>query len=402
MPKFDYVVSDTSGRKKEGTIRATNKVSATDKLREKNEIIISVTEREGIDFLSFLKPSMSLEDKITFTKSLATMIKVGITITEAFEIILDQTRSAGQRKMFENILDRIRTGQSLASSMRKYDTVFSNLYVNMVETGEESGNLEKVMQRLTVQLEKEYELRKRVTSALIYPAVIVSITVLMAVGIVIFIMPKITKIFERFDFTLPLPTRMLIGFSDFLTDHTLLAIAGLGLIVGGLIFVFKLRVLKPFWHTVFLKLPVFGSILVEANVARLARTMNSLLEAGVPVSEGLKMTGDMLDNVLYKTSLEEVSEKVEKGGGIGENLEKDTKLFPQLATKMIYIGEKTGSLEVTTRHIAELYERNVENKTKNLSVLLEPFLLVFMAVMVGGIAMSIVLPIYQLPNLLSK
>jgi type IV pilus assembly protein PilC len=402
MPKFEYVVSDSSGRKKEGTVRASSKVAATDKLREKNDIIISVTEREGIDFLSFLKPSMSLEDRITFTKSLATMIKVGITVTEGFEIILDQTKPRDQRRMFENILDRIRTGQSLASSLRKYDSVFSNLYVNMVQTGEESGNLEKVLQRLTIQLEKEYEVRRRVVSALIYPSVIVSITVLMAVGIVLFIMPKITKIFERFDFPLPLPTRMLIGFSRFVTDHTLLALFGTVAIVVGLVVIFKVKFLKPFWHTVFLKLPVFGNILVFANVARLARTMNSLLQAGVPVAEGLKMTGDMLDNVLYKTVLEEVSEKVEKGGGIGENLEKHEKLFPQLATKMIYIGEKTGSLEVTTKHIAQLYERDVENKTKNLSVLLEPFLLVFMAVMVGGIALSIILPIYQLPNLLNK
>ncbi len=402
MPKFDYVVSDNSGRKKEGTIRASNKTDATDKLRDKNDIIISVTEREGIDFLSFLKPSMSLEEKITFTKSMATMIKVGITVTEAFEIILDQTKPRGQRRMFENILDRIRTGQSLASSMRKYDTVFSSLYINMVKTGEESGNLEKVLKRLTIQLEKEYEVRKRVVSALIYPAVIVSITTIMAIGIVIFIMPKITKIFQRFDFELPLPTRMLIGFSGFITDYTLLALVGAGLIVGGLIFIFRVKFLKPFWHTVFLKLPVFGNILVFANVARIARTINSLLQAGVPVAEGLKMTGDMLDNIIYKTALEDVSEKVEKGGGIGENLEKNSKLFPPLATKMIYIGERTGSLEVTTKHIAQLYEKDVENMTKNLSVLLEPILLVFMAVMVGGIALSIILPIYQLPNLLNK
>lgn len=402
MAKFEYVVSDSSGLKKEGVIRSTSKESATAKLREDNEIIISITEKEGISLFGFLKPSMSLQDKITFTKSLATMIKVGITITEAFEIILGQTRSGGQKKMFENVLERIKTGQSLASSLRKYDSVFSNLYVNMIQTGEESGNLEKVLQRLTIQLEKEDEIRKRVVSALIYPSVIISITVIMAIGIVLFIMPKITKIFERFDFELPLPTRILIGFSKFITSQSLLALALTGLIVGGLITIFKLKVLKPFWHTVFLKLPVFGNILVFANVARFSRTMNSLLQAGVPVAEGLKMTGEMLDNVLYKAALEEVSEKVEKGGGMGENLEKQSKLFPPLATKMIFIGEKTGSLEITTKHIAQLYERNVENKTKNLSVLLEPFLLVFMAVMVGGIALSIILPIYQLPNLLNK
>ena len=330
------------------------------------------------------------------------MIKVGITVTEAFEIIFAQAEKRGLRSMFEDILERIKTGQSLASSLRKYNSVFSNLFVNMIETGEESGNLGRVLHRLTIQLEKEYELKKRVFSALIYPAVIISVTIIMAIGIVLFIMPKITGIFEKFDIDLPLPTRILIGFSKFLTEQTLIAIGMTVGIVGGIIFLGKLKALKPFWHTLSLKLPVFGDLLISANVARFSRTINSLLQSGVPVAEGLEMTGKMLDNTLYKTALEEVGEKIAQGGSIGKNLEKHGKLFPQLATKMLEIGEKTGSLEVTTKYIAQLYEKNVEDKTRNLSVLLEPLLLVFMAVMVGGIALSIILPIYQLPSLLNK
>ena len=402
MPKFDYLVSDSAGRKKEGTIKAANSQEATDKLREEYEIIISVTEKKRRKFFIFSKPSMSLEEKINFTKSLAIMIKVGITITEAFEILLDQTKNKNLRVMYEDIIERIRAGQSLAKSLKRYDYVFSNLFINMIKTGEDSGSLEYVLKRLGIQLEKEYEIRKRVITAFIYPAVIMSVTVIMAIGIVLFIMPKITKIFESFNIDLPLPTRMLIGFSRLLTEQPLLSIAVIGGVIGGLIFIFRLKVLKPFWHILLLKLPIFGKILVYANVARFSRTLNSLLQSGVPVAEGLKMTGEMLDNIQYKTVLEEVSEKIEKGGSIGENLAKHEKLFPPLATKMIHIGEKSGSLEVTTKYIARLYERDVENKTKNLSVLLEPLLLVFMAVMVGGIALSIILPIYQLPNLLSK
>lgn len=402
MPKFEYVITDKAGRKKEGTINASNKQKATEKLRRKNEIIISITEKKRGRLFLFGKPRMSLQEKVVFTKSLATMIKVGITVTEAFEIIFDQAEKRGLKSMFEDILERIKTGQSLASSLRKYNHVFSDLFVNMIETGEESGNLGRVLHRLTIQLEKEYELRKRVTTALIYPAVIISVTIIMAVGIVLFIMPKITKIFEKFDIDLPLPTRMLIGFSKFLTEQTLIAVAVTVGITGGIIFLAKLKALKPFWHTLSLKLPVFGDLLISANVARFSRTINSLLQSGVPVAEGLGMTGKMLDNTLYKTALEEVGEKIVQGGSIGENLEKHKRLFPQLATKMLQIGEKTGSLEVTTKYIAQLYEKNVEDKTRNLSVLLEPLLLVFMAVMVGGIALSIILPIYQLPNLLNK
>lgn len=402
MPKFTYVVTDQSGRKKEGAISAANKDSAIKKLRKKDEIIISIVEEGYGKIFIFGKPSMGLQDKIVFTKCLGTMLKVGITITEAFEILAHQTQKGGLKRMYEDIIEMIRSGQSLANCLKKYNNIFSDLFINMIETGEESGNLEKVLNRLAIQLEKEYEIRKRVISAFIYPAVIIAITIMMSIGIVAFIMPKITEIFERFDMPLPLPTRILIWISKFLTEKPLLAILIALSIIAFFIFVPRIKAIKPFWHTLMLKLPIFGDILVSANVARFARTINSLLQAGVPITEGLKLTANMLDNIVYKIAIDEACEKIEQGANIGESLEKEEKLFPQLATRMLYIGEKTGSLELTTRHIAKLYEKNVEDKTKNLSVLLEPILLVFMAVMVGGIALSIILPIYQLPNLLNK
>lgn len=402
MPKFTYVVTDQSGRKKEGAISAANKDSAIKKLKEKNEIIISMVEEEYGKIFIFGKPSMGLQDKVVFTKCLGTMLQVGITITEAFEILAHQTKKSGLKRMYEDIIEMIRSGQSLANCLKKYNNIFSDLFINMIETGEESGNLEKVLHRLAIQLEKEYEIRKKVISAFIYPAVIIVITIMMSVGIVAFIMPKITKIFEKFDMPLPLPTRMLIGISKFLTEKPLLAILIALSIIAFFIFVPRIKAIKPFWHMLMLKLPIFGNILVSANVARFARTINSLLQAGVPITEGFKLTANMLDNIVYKIAIDEACEKIEQGANIGESLEKEEKLFPQLATRMLYIGEKTGSLELTTRHIAKLYEKEVEDKTRNLSVLLEPILLVFMAVMVGGIALSIILPIYQLPNLLNK
>lgn len=402
MSKFNYVITTRSGVKKEGAISASTQQAAIQKLQDKGDIVISVTQETHGKWYIFGKPSMGLQEKVIFTKSLATMIKVGITITEAFEIMSDQTKKPNQKIMFDDIIDRIKSGQSLARSLKKYDHIFPDLYINMIQTGEESGNLEQVLHRLAIQLEKEYEIRKRVVSAFIYPAVIIVITVLMSIGIVAFIMPKITDMFKNFDVTLPLPTRFLIGFSDFLTNHTLVAVAIGAMIIGLFIILPKIKVLKPFWHALILKLPVFGDILVSSNVARFARTLNSLMKAGIPIAEGLRLTGAMLDNLMYKNMLQEASDKVEQGGNLGESLAINEKLFPILATKMLYIGEKTGSLELTTRHVAQLYEKNVDTKTRNLSVMLEPFLLVFMALMVGGIALSIILPIYQLPNMIGR
>jgi type II secretory pathway component PulF len=336
------------------------------------------------------------------TEHLSVMLKVGITIMEALEILADQTTKAKTKAMYKDIIERIKAGQSLSKSLKKYSYIFSNLFVNMVQTGEEGGNLDEVFEYLSIQLEKEYEMRKKILAAFTYPAVIIGITLTLAVAIVIFIMPKITKIFESFDIELPLPTRILIGFSNLLTQkpfHVLLALFGIIVLFS---VIFRLKCLKPFWHRIVLHVPVFGNILISANIARFARTLNSLLQAGVPIADSLKITGNMLDNSLYRRAIEQAGEKVEQGGKLGESFKGNEKLFPRLATQMLYIGERSGSLEITTAHIAKLYETNVDTKTKNLSVLIEPLLLVFMGVLVGGMAISIILPIYQLPNMLGR
>lgn len=402
MGKFNYVLSDDVGRKEEGVIRAASKEIAMEKLQETNKIILSVVEAKKEKHWFMGKPSMSMQEKMLFVKNLSSIVEVGVNIVEGFEILSSQTKKQGQKRMFEDIIDRIRSGQSLANSLRTYEYIFSSLFINMIETGEESGNLEKVLQYLDQQLEKDYDTRKKLVSALIYPAVIVSITILMAIGIVIFIMPKITKIFDNFDMELPLPTRVLIGLSDAITQNPFTAFFGSALAIFLLVTIFRLKFLKPFWDSIILRLPIFGKLMIEASVARFTRTLNSLLQAGVPITKSLNIITNMMDNHIYKSALTECSQKVEKGGKLSESLLEYEKLFPMMVTRMIQIGEKTGTIEITTEKVAIMFEKEVDNKTKNLTLLLEPLLLVFMAGLVGGIALSIILPIYQLPGLLNQ
>lgn len=404
MPKFEFVLTDDTGRKEEGFLRAPTKDAALKILEEKEKIILALNEVTPKSFMRFFtpRPYLSLQDKMLFVKNLSTMVKVGITVTESMKIMLDQAESARAKRLYEEIIDMINSGQTLGKSMEEFDYIFSKLFINMISTGEKSGNLQNVLEYLDEQMEKEYSIRKKVISSLIYPAVIIGMTLIMAVGIVVFIMPKIVKVFENFDITLPLPTRILIGTSNFITQSPFLTLAIVGGVVGFFMAIFKVRAIKPILHSVTLRVPIFGSILVAANMARFTRTLSSLLQSSVPVTEGLKVIADMLDNTLYKKALLESAEKVEKGSQLGESLEDYPKLFPSLAVKMIAIGERTGSLETTSGKVAEFYEAAVDGKTRNLSVLLEPILLVMMSAMVGGIALSIILPIYQLPNLLSK
>lgn len=402
MAKFTYTFTDESGIRQQGKIDSPSQSVAIQKLRADGVIILSINEDHKGSQWIIGRPKMSMQEKMMFVKNLATMIKVGITITEGLSIIRDQAGKKSIKKMFDDIMDMINSGQSLAKSLKKYDNNFSPLFINMIETGEEAGNLEKVLSYLDLQLEKEYELRKKVVSAMVYPAIIVSITIIMAIGIVIFIMPKITKIFKSFKVDLPLPTRIMIGLSDLLTQKPIASFLTVAGVVALLIFLIKLKPLKPFWHKITLGLPVFGKILITANVARFARTLNSLIQATVPVTDALVITANMLDNYFYRKALIEASEKVEQGGKIGESLELYPKLFPVLFTKLLFLGEKTGTLDTITEKAAELYERETDTKTKNLSVVIEPLLLVLMAGIVGGMAISVMLPIYQLPNLLSK
>ena len=401
MGKYVYVVSNEKGIRARGVLQASSEGDASEKLRERGDLIISLHEQNKRKWNISKKPHMGLEDRLMFAKHLATMMGVGITVTEALEILKSQELRKNNQQMYENMIRMIGTGQSLANSLREYENVFSEIFVNMVATGEKSGTLEKVLSHLEVQLEKEYELRKKVISAFIYPAVIVFVTLLVVTGIIVFLMPKITDIFRSFDADLPLPTRVLIGINEFIQNHPLRAVGEIGGGIAFFITIARLKALKPFWDAVVLRIPVFGRILKYANLARFSRTMNSLLQSGVPITEALQITESMLVNKYYKEAVHRTWDKVEKGGKLGEALKEEEKLFPPLLTSMLFIGESSGSLEKTTGHLADLYEKNVDNITKNLSVLLEPMLLVFMGLMVGGVALSIILPIYQLPNLIS-
>ncbi len=401
MKKFKYVTSTEDGATEKGSVHAATKEDAAEKLRKEKKVIISLEETAKVRDWFWQRPSLSFVEKMAFTEHLATMMRVGVTVTEAMDILKQQTKRENNKRMFENIVQMIRSGQTLAKSLSEYDKIFSEVFISMISIGEESGTLEKTMDHLNLQLEKDYELRKRVISAFVYPIFIVSLTLLLTAGIIIFVLPKITKIFSSFDVDLPLPTRILMGTSEFVTGHPIISTI-LTIAFGGLMtFLIKTKHLKSARDNGILYIPIFGKLAKYVNLARFSRMLNSLMQAGVPITKSLQITSKMLTSLPYKEAVADAKKKVEKGGALGEAFPND-KLFPILVTKMILIGEKTGSLEQTTAHLANMYEKNVNDLTKNLSTLLEPILLVFMGMLVGGVAVSVILPIYQLPNLLQS
>lgn len=398
--KFKYIATQKNGQKIKGSIQANNKALATEALQNKGLLVISVDPEQKFSKYFSHRSGLSLKDRLLFTKYMASMIKAGIPLTEAITILTEQSQKSGERNMYEEIGKRVQSGQTLSESLEQYPKAFSPIFVSMIRVGEKSGTLEEILAQLEIQLKKDYELRKKVVSALIYPAVIVGITLLLAGGIVFFIMPKVVGIFDSFDVKLPLPTRVLIGVTKFSTEKPFLTLLAIILSIGLSLFIFQNPYLKPMWQKLSLKIPVFGRILKNVNLARFTRSLHSLLKSGVPINRALKVSATLFTNPSYKGLIEEAQARVEKGSSLEEALQGHPKLVPNMTLKMINVGERSGNLELATQNLAEMYEQNVDAATHNLSTLMEPILLVFMGGLVGGVALAVILPIYQLPNLL--
>lgn len=400
MKKFSYVITDRIGKKQKGELYAPTQESALQELKEKGLLVLKLEESKEEKLPFWKKPSLAFQDKLLMASHLATMVGAGLTLTEALKILLEQTTAPNNRAMYEDMIHRINAGQTLSDALMQYPNVFSSIFINMVAVGEKSGSLQDVLGYLEQQLEKEYDLRQKVVGAMIYPAVIVGLTLFMVFAIVFFIMPKILKIFEAFDVGLPLPTRILIGFTHLLTDSPLLVFGGMFSVLGLMAFLWTLPKVKELLYVVSLRLPVFGKLLISVSMARLGRSLNSLLKAGVPINKALDITSSLFSNHVYADIFSLARERVEKGSSLEDALSGNLRLVPILVVKMLAVGEKTGNLEETTSHVARLYEQRVDGITRNLSTLIEPILLVFMGALVGGVALSVILPIYQLPNLI--
>jgi type II secretory pathway component PulF len=402
MKKFTYVVTNQSGQKQKGLLLSGSTESAKNELQNKGFMILTLEEKKETSFGYFSRPHLSLDDKLFFASNLATLVGAGITLTESLQILIEQTTVPRAKAMFEDLLHMVSAGQTLSDSMNMYPEVFSDIFINMVSIGEKSGSLVEALTYLKIQLEKEAELRKKVISAFIYPGVIVSITLMLVFGLTFFIMPKVLTIFASFDMDLPLPTRILIGFTELVTQKPIQFFGVSGLVIGLFIWLIKWKKAKTFWHYVVVNTPVFGRILIYLNLARFSRSLFSLLKAGVPISKSMEIVSKMFTDCVYAAIVKHARERVDQGASLEEALSGYPKLFPVLVVKMLTVGEKTGNLEETTEHLANMYEQNLDSLTKNLSVLLEPILLVFMGVLVGGVAIAVILPIYQLPNMISK
>ncbi|MFQ6083753.1 MAG: type II secretion system F family protein [Candidatus Aminicenantia bacterium] len=397
--RFSYIAKTKTGESRSGIIDALNILEARKILLGKDLIVISVTplrEKAKREFLIPFLEGVSFLDKLLFAKHLSLMIKVVVSIRESIATIQEQSKSKKFKKILDDVLKGVDDGQPLADTLARYPEIFDLFYINMIKIGEESGSLEKSLEHLAIQLEKNHELKMKIRAAMIYPSIILTSIAVLSISLTFFILPKITPIFEAFDVELPLSTRILIGTTEFLKDYGLFALVGTIFLFLFFSLLYRLRPIRLLVHKIVLKLPLFGSMTKSINLAYLSRNLGILLKSGVPLVSALNTTQATLENLIYQKEIERAAEEVKKGRSVSSHFQKREPLFPPMISRMVGVGEKTGNLEETLIYLSNFYEVEVDKLTKNLSAIIEPILLLITGMVVGFVALSIISPIYEI------
>lgn len=399
MAKYHFKATKSGGEIYEGEREATDKFALYHAIRAEGGTVIStkeIKERPAI-FKSFsFFGRIKATDRIMFAKNLATMIDAGLPLTRALSVMDRQTRS----KKFKNILSKtiaeINTGETLSSALAKFPKTFSQLFVSMVKAGEESGSLTQALKSVGDQLDKSYQLSRKIRGAMIYPAIIISIMIGIAILMLVYIVPTISATFKELKVDLPLTTRSIIFASDVVKNQWYILLGGAIAAIFTIYYVGRTTKGKRVIHAAILRIPIIGSIIKETNSARTTRTLSSLLSAGVDFLVAIRITEDVIQNVHYKDILHEASVNVEKGKAISEVFLAHEKLFPVFVGEMTSIGEETGKLGEMFSNVAFFYENEVDQKTKDMSTIIEPFLMVFIGIAVGFFAIAMLGPTYSL------
>ncbi|MED5332264.1 MAG: type II secretion system F family protein [Pseudomonadota bacterium] len=404
MPQFKYAGKSTQGGPQKGIIEAASAQAAAQALLSQNIVPLTIVESkkrsaenegDGFDITRLFQQKVGLDEMIIFSRQMYSLLKAGIPIIRAIKGLSENASHKRFQEILKDIADQLEQGRSLSSSMAKYEKVFTRLTISVVVVGENTGKLDDVFLQLALYFEREQETRKRIKSALRYPTfVLIALAIAMFI-LNLFVVPVFTQMFERFDTELPIMTRVLIGTSNFFVNYWWLLII---VIVGG-IFAVKQYVsstngrLK--WDKFKLKLPIVGSIIERSLLSRYSRSFSMILRAGVPLTAGLSLTADAVDNAHMRKRIKEMRQGIEKGESL-LRVSKNSELFSTLVLQMIAVGEETGRLEPLLEESADYYEREVDFDLKSLTAKIEPILIGFVAVMVLILALGIFTPMWNM------
>jgi type IV pilus assembly protein PilC len=391
--QFNWEGKDKKGNKIRGKILAVSEQAARADLRRQNIVATKVSKHR--QFFGG-GGSISPMDIAVFSRQLATMLAAGIPLVQAFEIVGVGHEKPAMQKLILDIKQNIEGGSSLHESLKKHPIYFDDLYTNLVEAGEQAGALESLLDKVATYKEKTEALKKKIKKALFYPAAVLGVAVIVTLILLLFVIPQFEALFKGFGADLPAFTRMVINLSQFVQEQGWWM--GL-LIAGGVVFFLHMKkrsaALRHFIDRTSLKLPIIGSILVKAAIARYARTLSTMFSAGVPLVEAMESVAGATGNIVYEHAVLRMRDEVATGQRLQRAME-NTGLFPNMVIQMIAVGEESGSLDAMAAKVADFYELEVDTAVDGLSSLLEPLIMAILGVLVGGLVIAMYLPIFKL------
>lgn len=401
MPSFVYTARETaSGREIRSSLEAATEQAAIAALLNRNLLVVSIQEKVGKKGKTS-GGKVALQDLVIFTRQLATMIDAGLAMVQCLQALADQTQNKVMRDVIKDVCTRVEGGDSFSEALQKHPKVFNRLYFSMVSAGEKGGLLAEILARLATYLENTARLRKKVKSALMYPTIVTVVAIGITTFLLVKVIPVFGEIYSGFGAKLPGPTQFLINLSNFVKSYFLLIFAALGGLIYAWLYFIKTKSGREFWDAKRIKLPIFGPIAHKICLARFSRTLSSLIRSGVPILEVLQIVSQTVGNVVMEKAIRSAASDIERGEGISTALSRHP-VFPNMLIRMCTAGEQTGKMDAMLERISDFLDEEIETTLSGLTSLIEPLLIVFLGVVIGGMVICMFLPIFKLSEVVSK
>ncbi len=401
MPVFYFQAKNLAGKELSGHREASDRYELAGILKKEGYFLLShKEERIKAPFLRLasLFGRVPMQEKMVFARNLAVMVSAGVSLVKSLDVLSRQTDNSAWRKTLEDMGQEVKKGRALSKAMEDKPNIFSPLFRAMVKAGEASGKLDEALKLVAQQLERDYDLRRKVRGALAYPAVILSAMVVIGILMMVYVVPTLIQTFEELEVELPSTTAFVVLVSKFLIEKWLLSLVVVVSFAGAIITAASSDGGKNFLSAVLLKTPVVSSLIKKVNSARVSRTLGSLIGSGVDIVEALRVTGEVIQNPKFKKVLVLAEEEIQKGNQISQIFIKNSNLFPLLVGEMMSVGEETGKFSEMLSRLADFFEEDVSQSTKTLSTVIEPVLMITMGVVVGFFAISMIQPLYSLTS----
>lgn len=400
MPLYNWKGINSYGEKRKGKIEAVDEAGARAQLKRMRIDVQSCKEapKDLLENIDLFKPRVTGKDLVIFTRQLSTMIDAGLPLVQCLQILGKQQANPTFKKVIMNLQSDVETGNTLADAMRKHPKVFDNLYSNMIEAGEVGGILDTILSRLAAFKEKAMALQKKIKGAMTYPAICLGISIVILVVILVFVVPVFKEMFEGFGSALPTPTQIVVSMSEGLKEYFIYLVILTGLLVFAIKKIYSTEKGRLKMDAMFLRAPVVGDLIRKVSVAKFTRTLGTMLQSGVPILDSLHVTAKTAGNKVIERAVFRVADAVAEGRAIVEPLE-ETGVFPNMVVQMINVGESVGALDTMLEKIADFYDEEVDQAVENLTAMIEPFMMVFLGGMIGGLVVAMYLPIFKIATL---